>query len=68
MISEEFLVYFMWSFIVVCLGASVGIWTVRGVKERRSEREGFVADLRDRQAAARNSKQRPYDWGKEKNV
>lgn len=59
MISEEFLVYYMWSFVVVCLGASVWITVSRRVKERRQERAAMAAALRRR---------RPYDWAKEKNI
>ena len=59
MISEEFLMYYMWSFVVICLGTSVWMWVARHMKERRQERAAFAAALR---------RGRPYDWAKEKNI
>jgi uncharacterized membrane protein YhaH (DUF805 family) len=65
MISEEFLMYYMWSFIVICLGASVWMMVSRRMRDRRRERMAFVAALRQKHDIPNK---RPYNWAKEKNI
>lgn len=65
MISEEFLMFYMWSFVVICLGTSVWIMVSRRVKEIRQERAAFVTALRRKHDIP---SKRPYDWAKEKNA
>jgi len=65
MISEEFLEYYMWSFIATCFSVSIWIWIYRYVKERRRERAAFASALRQKYDLPRK---RPYNWAKEKNT
>jgi hypothetical protein len=65
MISEEFLMFYMWSFVVICLGTSVWTMVSRHMKERRQERAAFVTALRQKHDIPNK---RPYNWAKEKNI
>jgi hypothetical protein len=57
--------FYMWSFVVICLGTSVWIMVSRRVKEIRQERAAFVTALRQKYDIP---SKRPYDWAKEKNT
>lgn len=57
--------YYMWSFVVMCLGASVWMMVSRRMRDRRRERMAFVAALRQKYDMPRK---RPYNWAKEKNI
>ena len=60
--------YYMWSFIVICLGASAWMMVSRRMRDRRRERMAFIFDVAALRQKHDIPRKRPYDWAKEKNA